>query len=309
MKQPKVSVVIPVRNEVEKIEQCLKAVFSQTYKSYEVIIVDGHSNDGTVEISKEFPVKILYEDYHNRAGACQVGIENAKGEYVAFTDADCIPARDWLVNLSREFDDGIVGVGGGIKNIGKGLWIQSINFAYETFLGSANSVQGRFFKNKRFVNSISGCNSMYRKEDILKVGGFNVSLPGAEDTELNKRLLKKRGKLLYTPNAVIFHDHKRGLKKFAKQMLRYGRDRAVARRWDLQVIPPLVVPLLFLSVLFTRWILLSLLSLYLAMLVIMGLKFVIQEKNIKYLVSVPIVFAIEHGLYTLGFWKGFVKRK
>lgn len=308
MKQPKVSVVIPVRNEVEKIEQCLKAVLSQTHKSYEVMIVDGHSDDGTVEILKKFPVKILYEDYYNRAGACQVGIENAKGEYVAFTDADCIPAGDWLVNLSREFDDGIVGVGGGVKNIGKGLWIQSINLAYETFLGSANSIQGRFFKNKRFVSSISGCNSMYCMEDILKVGGFNVSLPGAEDAELNKRLLKK-GNLLYTPNAVIFHDHRRGLGEFAKQMLRYGRDRAVARRWGLQVIPPLVVPLLFLSVLFTRWILLSLLSLYLVMVVIMGFKFVIQERNIKYLVSVPIVFAIEHSLYTLGFWKGFVRQK
>ena len=92
-------------------------------------------------------------------------------------------------------------------------------------------------------------------------------------------------------------------------MLRYGRDRGVVRRWDLQVIPPLVVPLLFLSVVFTRWVLLSLLSLYLAILAIMGLKYVIQEKNIKYLVSVPIIFAIEHSLYTLGFWKGFVRQK
>lgn len=51
-----------------------------------------------------------------------MGLENAKGEYVAFTDADCITEKDWLENLVKEFDDGVVGVGGGIKNIGEGLW-------------------------------------------------------------------------------------------------------------------------------------------------------------------------------------------
>ncbi|RLI02227.1 hypothetical protein DRO38_04185 [Candidatus Bathyarchaeota archaeon] len=87
--QSKISVIIPVRNEEEKIEQCLEAVFSQTLKPYEVIVVDGHSSDRTVERAKNFPVKVVYEDYHTRAGACQIGVENAEGEFVAFTDADC----------------------------------------------------------------------------------------------------------------------------------------------------------------------------------------------------------------------------
>ena len=149
----------------------------------------------TVENARKFPVRILYEDYHTRAGACQIGVENAKGDYVAFTDADCIPERNWLENLVKEFDDGIVGVGGGIKNIGEGLWEKSINLISGTFLGSANSVQGRFFKDKRYVKSISGCNSMYHRNDIIKVGGFDVRLSTAEDTELNRKLLKT-GKLL-----------------------------------------------------------------------------------------------------------------
>ncbi len=308
MSQPKVSVIIPVRNEAEKIEQCLKAVLSQSLKPHEVIVVDGHSDDGTVERAEKFPVKILFEDYHTRGGACQVGVENAEGEYVAFTDADCIPDKDWLANLVKEFDSGIIGVGGAIKNIGEGFWIRSINLTYDTFLGSANSVQGRFFKDKRFVNSISGCNSMYRRQDILKVGGFNTSLPGAEDAELNGRLFKE-GKLLYLPNAVILHDHGRGLKEFAKQMLRYGRDRGVARRLALQVAPPLAAPLLLLSLIFTRWIFLSLLALYVVIVVIMGLKFAAQAKNVKYLISIPSVYVIEHSLYTLGFWKGLITRR
>jgi cellulose synthase/poly-beta-1,6-N-acetylglucosamine synthase-like glycosyltransferase len=308
MSEPKISVIIPVRNEADKIEQCLKAVFSQSLKPHEVIVVDGHSSDKTVEKARQFPVKIFYENHHNRAGGCQVGVENAEGEYVAFTDADCIPDKDWLANLVKEFDSGIIGVGGAIKNIGEGLWIRSINLAFDTFLGSASSVQGRFFKHKRFVNSISGCNSMYRRQDILKVGGFNTNLPGAEDAELNGRLLKE-GKLLYVPNAVILHDHGRGVKEFAKQMFRYGRDRGVARRLALQVAPPLAVPLLLLSLIFTPWIFLSLLASYLVILVVMGLKFAVREKSIKYLISIPSVYVIEHSLYTLGFWKGLTRRK
>jgi glycosyltransferase involved in cell wall biosynthesis len=90
VKGDKISVIIPVRNEAEKIERCLEAVFNQTIKPFEVTVVDGHSRDRTVENAKKFSVKILYEDYGTVGGARQVGVENARGEFVAFTDADCI---------------------------------------------------------------------------------------------------------------------------------------------------------------------------------------------------------------------------
>ncbi len=308
MSEPKLSVIVPVRNGADKIARCLAAVLSQSLQPYEVIVVDGHSNDGTAEKVKKFPVKLLYEDYHTRGGACQVGIQSVKGEYIAFTDADCIPEKDWLANLVKGFEPGIIGVGGAIKNIGEDFWVHSTDLAYDTFIGSATSVQGRYFKEKRFVNSISGCNSMYRAQDLLKVGGFNASLPGAEDADLNSRLLKE-GKLLYVPDAVILHDHGRGLRKFARQILRYGRDRGVARRLSLPVVPPLLLPLVLLTLIFTPWIVLNLIVLYLVIIVTMGIKFAIQEKNIKYLISIPIVYAVEHSSYTLGLWRGLILRK
>ena len=301
----KISVIIPVKNEEEKIERCLKAVFGQTVQPFEVIVVDGYSTDKTVENASKFPVRILYENYHTRAGACQVGVDNAEGEYIAFTDADCIPEKDWLENLVKAFDEDIVGVGGGIKNIGEGLWEKSIDLAMGTFLGSANSVQGRFFKDKRYVKSISGCNSMYRRNDILKIGGFDIGLSTAEDTELNRKLLKI-GKLLYTPDAIILHNHKRALKEFGKRMRQYGYGRAKSRLWDLQVIPPILILLLIASLVFTPWIFLGMVGIYVVMLMVMGIKFMIEERNFKYFVSVPIVYMIEHGLYTIGFWRGLL---
>jgi len=77
----------------KKIEQCLEAVFSQSLKPYEVIVVDGHSSDRTVERAREFPVKVMYEDYGTVGGARQVGVLSAESEIVAFTDADCTIRR------------------------------------------------------------------------------------------------------------------------------------------------------------------------------------------------------------------------
>lgn len=303
----KISVIIPVRNEADKIEQCLKKVFSQSYKPFEIIIVDGHSTDETVEKAKKFPVRILYEDYHTRAGACQIGVENAGGDYVAFTDADCRPDKDWLGNLIEEFDEGIVGVGGGIIPIGEEFWNRSVNLALSTFMGSANSIQGRFFKNKRFVQSISGCNSMYHKKDVFQVGGFNVYFSSGEDTELNKRLLKI-GKLLYIPEAIVRHEHGRGLKDFAKHMYTtYGRYAAKSNIWRLQVfVPLLLVPLLFISLIFTPRLFMTMLGIYFILIGVNGLKIALQERNAKYLFSIPIIYIIEHSIYSIAFWIGII---
>jgi len=303
-----ISVIIPVRNGARTIKTCLNAVFKQSLKPYEVIVVDGHSADDTGENARQFPVTLIYEDYHTRSGACQIGIEQAKGEYVAFTDADCIPDNDWLASLAKEMNNGIVGVGGRIKNTGDGFWIDSINLAYGTFLGSANSIQGGVVKNKGFVSSISGCNSMYRKLSLMNVGGFNYKLPGAEDSELNARLTKI-GKLLFVPEAVVLHDHGRGLKDFAKQMLRYGRDRGVARKFSLAVAPSLVFFLLLLSLIFTPWFCLSAVALYLVIIILTGMKFAIQKKNLEFVYSIPLIYVIEHSLYSIGFWKGLGFRK
>ena len=304
MEEPRISVIIPVKNEADKIGRCLDAVLSQSLQPYEVIVVDGHSTDGTIEEVGKFPVTLLYEDYHTRGGARQVGVDNAKGEYVAFADASTIPDKGWLQNLVKEFGEGIVGIGGRTRNMGTKFWTNSINLAFATFLGSANSIQGRQFSEKRFVSSISGCNSVYRRQSIMDVGGFNVNWV-SEDSELNSRLLKT-GKLLYTPEALVLHKQDRGLKEFCRQMYRWGRVRIHTHRLEPQLIPPVLVPVLFLSLLVTPWALVTALGLYLFAIIAMGIRFAIQEKSIRYLISIPIVYIVEHSMYTVGFWRELV---
>lgn len=303
---PRITVIIPVKNREKVIGRCLKAIFSQSLKPFEVIVVDGYSADKTVEQVKKFPVKIVYEKYGTIGGARQVGLENANGEYIAFTDSDCMPQTNWLENLVKEFNHEIVGVGGGIKNVGNELWSKTIAIIMNTFFGSANSVQGRLFMEKRIVNSISGCNSMYRRTNLIKVGGFNTSLSVNEDTELNRRLAKS-GRLYYIPDAVVIHDSNRGIKDFAQRIYEFGYGRGTLRLWDFQCIPPLIALLIVLSLLITPVIFVGALFFYTLILFVSGIKYSIKEKCLKYLISIPVIYLIEHCSYTLGFLRGLVK--
>lgn len=79
----------PTKNEADKMERCLEAVFNQTIKPHEVLVVDGHSTDRTVKNGRKFPVRILYEDYGTVGWARQVGLENTEGDFMASTAADC----------------------------------------------------------------------------------------------------------------------------------------------------------------------------------------------------------------------------
>ena len=299
---PRISVIIPVKNMAGKIETCLKAIFDQSLSPHEVIVVDGRSTDGTAERAQNFPVKIFYQDYGAAGAARQIGVEQAEGEYLAFTDGDCIPGRDWLKNLIGGFGEGIVGVGGSIKNIGRGIWTNSINLALATFLGSGRSVQGGGVFSDRFVKSISGSNSMYRKSDLLQAGGFAPDLSGADEVELNSRL-QKSGRLRYVRDAAILHDHSRGLKEFIKNMYRYGGWRKECGIWDWPVLPPLLAPLLLLTLIASHWILVGIIGFYLAITGLYGLYFTVKEKEVRYLFTVPIIFILEHLCYTIGFWK------
>src|SRR2546426_980236 len=160
---PDVTIVIPAKNEARRIERCLAALHAQTLPPKEIIVVDGHSGDATAEIARRLGARVLYEEYGTRSGACEVGVEAAQGEFVAFTDADCIPDPHWLERLAARFAPDISGVGGKIANEGDSFWQKAVDAALDTIVGSANSVQGRMFGAPRYVSSISGCNSMYRR--------------------------------------------------------------------------------------------------------------------------------------------------
>ena len=98
-----VSIIIRTKNEENWIASCLNSVVNQSYKNFEIILVDNGSKDKTVEIAKKFNVKILNIKKFKPGRAINYGIKKSKGDVVVCLSGHCIPVNaDWLKNLIKD---------------------------------------------------------------------------------------------------------------------------------------------------------------------------------------------------------------
>jgi len=109
----KISVVIPVFNEENYIENCLLSLVNQEEKADEIIVVDNNCSDKTINIAKKYPVKIIKEKKQGTVFARNKGFNEAKGEILARCDADSILSSDWIKKIKKVFQeekiDGLTG--------------------------------------------------------------------------------------------------------------------------------------------------------------------------------------------------------
>ncbi len=300
--RPSVAVIIPTKNEAARIATCLQAIRRQTTPPAEIIVVDGNSTDDTAIIARELGARVVTENYGTRAGACQTGIENTHCEIVAFTDADCIPGDSWLEGLLSSLSKGVSGAGGRILNEGDGTWQRAINLTLGTVMGSANSIQGRTFTVRRRVASISGCNSLYRRSNLLSVGGFRTDLVTLEDRDINRRMLAL-GDLLYVPEAIVHHHHGRGLRDFSARMVQYGygRGQKIIIGWPL--LAPVLAPVVIFALVVAPMLAVIPIALYMMATLSTGLTVAIKARYLPSALLTPVVLWVEHCSYALGFWK------
>lgn len=228
MESPFVSVIVGIRNEELFIEECIESLLSLDYPSdhYEVIIVDGMSSDKTRDLVQKYPVKLLLNNKKNVAAARNLGVENAIGDLVAFTDGDCKVDSQWLKILVREMQNApydVVCFGG--PNLifeTDPVFGRVVGYSQETFLGSGGSAQSKNSTKKHYVSSLPNCNAMYKKSVIQEVGYFDERFLIGQDGDLNYRICKKGHKFLYVPEAQVLH-HRRGtLHAFSVRMFKYG---------------------------------------------------------------------------------------
>ena len=209
-----ISVVVPVYNSEGTIGNTVKALLKQNYpkNKYEIVLVDDGSTDKTVEVVSKFPVKIIKLKHKGPANARNVGAKKSKGDIVLFTDADCIPDKNWIKNMVKPFkNEKVAGVSGTYKTLNR-------HSLLARFIGYDIQYRHEKMKKKRYIDFVGTFSAGYRKSVFLKEGGFDTTflMSSGEDPELSYRIAKKH-KIVFQPSAFVKHPHPDRLKRYLRQ--------------------------------------------------------------------------------------------
>src|SRR6187549_1214219 len=103
---PFVSIIIPAKNEERLLRGCIRSLHQLDYPKdkIEIIIVDGLSTDNTARVAIEMGAKVISNVKQTVSPGRNIGFENAKGDLIAFTDADCIVDKNWLASSVKYFE-------------------------------------------------------------------------------------------------------------------------------------------------------------------------------------------------------------
>ncbi len=220
---PFVSIIVPVYNNAKLIFKCVESLLNQTYPKdkMEIIIVDNGSKDNTVKVIEQYPIKLFIEDkIQSSYAARNKGIDNAKGEVIAFTDSDAIADENWLQC--------------GIEDMER-LNVDYLGSRVEMFssqdkLSHCDMFEMYFaFPIDRHIEQFhfaSTCNLFVRKEVFDSVGNFDSRFTSGGDVEFGTRVWLKGLKQGYSDKAIIHHPTRSTLKALIKRSIRYGKGQA-----------------------------------------------------------------------------------
>ena len=211
-----VSLVIPTLNEEKYIKGCINSIRSQSMQPDEIIIVDSGSCDRTVEILKTLDVKMIHglkSISYNR----QKGVEEAMGDIIITTDADCIHHVNWIERIVAQFNHPDVAfVTGPTKPIvDESGFLDGVCYSIGNICMFLLSCFGE--------NWSRGSNSAFRKKDMRDIGGYNTGLIAREDSDLSKRM-KHKGRFIFDWGIIAFTSMRRRKAMGWLRTIRYFLD-------------------------------------------------------------------------------------
>jgi len=206
-----VSVIVPTYNEEKNIARCLRSIKNQNYpqNKVEVIVVDGMSEDNTVNIAKNYSVRIIINKKRIVGNALKLGVEEAKGEIIAVLNADSeIPQKDWLRRMVSPFSD--PEVCGTLSSIQLCKSYPAISRCYHlmggdpmiNFAYASKNDEHTIMTEKNFYPTGP---PLYRRELVINLGNFKPFLPRLEDVDMAYRLVKNGYKFVVVPKTYLYH--------------------------------------------------------------------------------------------------------
>lgn len=177
---PEISVIIPTLNEEKFLSKTLEGLSKQTFRDFEIIIVDGYSTDRTVEIAKKFGARIIQTRKKGVSVARNIGARAARGKIIAMTDADVNYLTDWLEQIHKNFV---------VRKVdmvwGPNYWIDP-----PLFVGILHELAALWninFSNKLLL--VCNTNIAFSKTGFLKIGGYREDLQLLDDYDIGIRSL------------------------------------------------------------------------------------------------------------------------
>lgn len=224
---PRVSVVVCSLNGSRTIGDCLAAATTLDYPDYEVIVVDDGSTDDTAEIARAHGARVISTPNEGLSSARNRGAREATGEIVAYCDDDAVPERHWLTYLATTYmstEHAAVG-GPNIAPPADGTVAECVANAP----GNAIHV----LLSDTVAEHIPGCNSSFRREALLEVGGFDPQFRVAgDDVDLCWRLQDRGWTIGFNSAAMVWHHRRGSVRAFWRQQRAYGRSEAMLeRKW------------------------------------------------------------------------------
>jgi GT2 family glycosyltransferase len=223
--QANVTVVVPTHNRVRMLRNCLEALRLQEMDSslYEVVVVDDGSTDGTPDLLsdacswKDAQIRSYRQTQQGPSAARNLGMREARGGLIAFTDDDCVPETSWLGSLVAAMpqDPQCAGIGGNIRGVGHSI--------ISCYFDDCGALKHRVTDGA--VTFLVTANALYRRQVLLDVGGFSrqITWPGGEDPELSQRICARGFRLAVTDGATVRHGHRETVNGLYNTFYNYGR--------------------------------------------------------------------------------------
>lgn len=307
----KLSLIIPVFNRPDEIDELLESLSKQIFdEDYEIVIVeDGSSVDCKSVLSKyqNLNISYFYKPNSGPGDSRNFGMRNAKGDYFIILDSDCILPNDYLFQVKKSLKDDYVDCFGGVDDADSSFSdIQkAINFAMTSVL-TTGGIRGGSEKLTKFQPR--SFNMGISKKAFETSNGFGNIHPG-EDPDLSIRLWNLGFETRLFKNVKVFHKRRISWDKFQLQVTKFGKARVILNKWHPKYIkmtfffPSLFLIGFVLSVFMAVFGLGFFFSLYVLYFLICFVLSSIQNKSLK--IGLLSVYAV--GIQFYGYGTGFLK--
>lgn len=317
MTQPMFSVIVPVYNRVEEVDELLASLAAQTLKNFEVVIVEDGSTRPCKAVAQKYaslglPVKYYYKENEGRSIARNYGMERAAGDWFVFFDSDCVIPKEYFATLTSQLDTnrqldcfgGPDAAHDSFTNTQK-----AINYAMTSFL-TTGGIRGGKVSLEKFTPRTF--NMGFSRAVYEKVGGFREMF--SEDIDMSTRIRNAGFNIGLLRPAFVYHKRRLGLGKFLRQVYVFGMSRITLKLLypgSLKIVHLLpaafvvgVVAMIILGIFVSWWWLLPL-GIYLVAIFITALA---STRSLEIALRAVPASIIQLGGYGCGFIKAYVTK-